>query len=196
MPAKLTLITAPAVEPVSVNDVLEHSRIDDSTEENLIRRLIRAARHEAENITGRALITQTWKLNLNEFPGNGYGSITLPRPPFQSISSVTYLDTNGATQSLTDSPTSNWILVSGEPTVMTPDYDVTWPSTYDVPDAVSIRFICGYGDDPEDVPDPIRQWILIHAATMYEYREASFERPLTPHTFVDRLLDSYRTCWF
>jgi uncharacterized phiE125 gp8 family phage protein len=196
MTMKLTLVTGPEIEPVSIGDVCNHSRIDIGDDDVLIEQLIKAAREQAESITNRALITQTWKLTLNAFPGNGYGPIRIPKPPLQSIDSVTYLDTNGTLQSLTDSPTSSWIVETGEPTIMVPDYDVTWPSTYDVPDAVNITFTAGYGDAAEDVPAAIRQWIMVFVAGMYEYREYAYDRPMQQHTFIDRLLDSYRVVWF
>lgn len=196
MPLKLTLVTGPEIEPISIGDVCNHSRIDIGDDDALIELLINAAREQAESITNRALITQTWKLTLDVFPGNGYGKIKIPKPPLQSIDSVTYLDTDGELQSLTDSPTSNWILEAGEPTIMVPDYDVTWPSTYDVPDAVNITFTCGYGDAAEDVPAAIRQWMMVYVAGMYEYREYAYDKPMQAHGFIDRLLDSYRVVWF
>ena len=190
MPLKYTLITPPALEPISLTDVLQHSRIDVGDDDSIIEQLIITARRQAENITGRALITQTWKLSLNSFPCR----IVIPKPPLQSIASVTYLDTSGTLASLTDSPTSNWILESGEPTVMVPDYGTTWPSTYSVPDAVSVTFVCGYGDDPLDVPAPIRQWMLVYVAGLYESREYVHDKQMYT-SFADHLLDSYRTHW-
>jgi hypothetical protein len=58
------LIAGPGGEPVSLAEAKQFARIDGSDEDALVGALIAAARLHVESITGRALITQTWRLVL------------------------------------------------------------------------------------------------------------------------------------
>ncbi len=61
------LKTAPAVEPISTSEAKLHLKLDsDTTDDTLIAALITAAREIIENMTGRALINQTWEMSLKE----------------------------------------------------------------------------------------------------------------------------------
>ncbi len=91
------LITAPAVEPVTLAEARLHLRVIDTSEDTLITSLIVAAREYCENFTGRKLIQQTWDLILDAFPADG---VSLTYAPTMTIDSVTYLDTNGSSQVL------------------------------------------------------------------------------------------------
>jgi hypothetical protein len=59
-----TLITAPAIEPVTLDEATRFCRVDDPSENPLIEVLIAAARESVELATGRAIISQQWMLNL------------------------------------------------------------------------------------------------------------------------------------
>ena len=41
---------------------------------------------------------------------------------------------------------------------------------------IEIRFLAGYGDDPADVPEALRQGLLMLAAHLYEHRGEDPER--------------------
>ena len=92
----LTLITAPAIEPLTLADAKAHARVSVTDDDALITAFIQAARERCENMLGRALITQTWEKVLDQFPT----AIQLSWPPIQSIVSVKYIDANGAQQTL------------------------------------------------------------------------------------------------
>ena len=57
---------------------------------------------------GRALLTQTWDMYLDEFPCAG--EIIIPLSPLQSVTSVSYVDQHGATQTWAS---ANYRIVSG-----------------------------------------------------------------------------------
>jgi len=56
----LKLVTPPGLEPLTYDDVVNHSRIDASESDVLISRLILTARRHVERISNLALLTQTW----------------------------------------------------------------------------------------------------------------------------------------
>jgi uncharacterized phiE125 gp8 family phage protein len=187
----LKLITAPAAEPVTLEQAKLHLRVDHSSDDTLITALITAAREGAEHITGRSLITQTWERVLDAFPAV---EIELGRPPVASIVSVTYIDGAGTEQTLDaadytlDSTTPpGWLLPSAT-------LDV-WPITDDVANAVRVRFTAGYGADGTAVPSGITAWMLLRIGTLYKMREeivAGVSVADLPGGYAERLLDPYR----
>ena len=90
------IITAPSFEPLSVADVSEYLRLDDSpTDTALISALITAARQHLENYLNRFIAEQTVELALT-----GWKDKIDLSAPLQSVTSVKYLDENGAEQTL------------------------------------------------------------------------------------------------
>lgn len=162
----LQLVTPPTVEPVTVDEMKLHCRIDHDDEDVAIGQYIVAARKYAETQLRRQLCTATWKLYLDCFP---CWQIDVPLPPLVSVTTLTYTDTGGTTQTLTEN--THFIKdIYSEPGRITPAYQQTWPSTRDVMNAVALTFVAGYGD-PDDVPEPIRFGIKLLVAEMYDKRE-------------------------
>ena len=181
----LKLITAPTVEPLTVAETKAHLRVTASDEDTAIGAYITAARQLAEQILGRALMSQTWEKTIDAFPTN---EIELPWPPLVSITSVKYINTSSAqitlasTEYVIDSDTEpGWLLLA---------VDKTWPATDDVANAVRVRYLAGYVDAAA-VPGVIKSWLLLKIGELYANREASAERPAQAHGFADRLLDRY-----
>lgn len=188
----LLLITAPTVEPLTATEVKDHLHIDDSVNDEDFAGWIAAARQEAEQLTGRALITQTWERVLNEFPA---GAIQLGWPPVISITSVKYIDTSGVEQTLSagaytlDEATDPGYLY---PSVAYP----TWPSTQaGRPNAVRVRFTAGYGASASAVPAAIKHWMKLRIGTMEKLRDGvviGVSATEVSNQYIDRLLDRYR----
>lgn len=186
----LKLITGPSVEPVTLAELKAQCRVDHSSEDDLLTAYGIAARQEAESITERALVTQTWARIIDCFP---WSEIELGRPPVQSITSITYVDTAGATQTLSSSA---YVLdpTGEEPGFVLPAYGYVWPTTLSTAGAVTITFVCGYGLAAA-VPDAIKTWIRMRVATLYRFREhigAWMSMQEVPSRHLDRLLDGYR----
>lgn len=194
----IKLITAPTFEPVTLAEAKAHCRIDTSDDNALVERLIKTARQHLEGNYGwlnRALVTQTFELYLDRFPGN---AIKVPMPPLQSIVSVKYDDADGNEQTVA---AGDYDVDSvSEPGWVVPKRTFAWPSTYDAINAVRVRFTAGWpenGASPSvaQTPEPIKQAILLMVADMYEMRETfvtgtiATAVPVSPT--ADRLLWPY-----
>ena len=164
------LVTPPAGEPVTVNELRTHCRIDGNTEDELLYTLGRSAREYVEAYTGRALVSQTWELRFDQFPLY----INLPKAPLASITSITYIDLEGNTQTLASSA-YQLVASSGDfsqPGRVFQAYNQTWPSSRGHYDDVRVRYVAGYGT-PNDVPYALKAAIKLMTAHLYENREAT-----------------------
>lgn len=179
MPWGLSLYTASA-EPLGVDEAKAHLRVaaDVTDEDAHIQSLVRAARELIEKHTGKALLTQTWELRLDAFPA--CGEIRLPRPPLASVSSITYVDTAGSSQ--TWSSAEYQVDIYEEPGRIRPAYGYNWPSTRSQMNAVTVRYVAGYATAGDARLEPYRAAIKILVAEMYESRE-----PIVTGTIVNDL---------
>lgn len=184
------------VEPgtvVPVTDLMDQVRLTGPGELVLIEAKGKAAEEAIEDELGVALLTQTLVLRLDRFP---YWELPLPRPPLQSVTSVQYVDTAGVTQVLAsseytvDAPPTNgrWRAKAGR---IQPAYSKTWPSTRDVPNAVIVTYVAG-ATKSEDVPELVRQGILMTFADLWENRERSAPEAVRQLEFYERLLGNHR----
>lgn len=165
----LTLVTGPKVEPISLAEAKLHLRVDITDDDTLIRSLIVTARENVEGISRRALITQTWKYILDEFPEDD--EIVLPLPPLQSVASITYKDQDG--NASTFSSGDYIVNTDADPGKIVLGYGKSWPSTSLYPTgAVTVQFTAGFGDAATDVPEKYRQAMLLLIGHWYENREA------------------------
>lgn len=185
----LQLITPPAEEPVSLESAKAHCRVDVNDDDALLTGLIVAARQLAEHLTGRALITQQWKLSLDCFP---IAAIHAPHPPLQTVESIEYIDQTGATQTLADA--AYRVHTSALEGLIVPAYGTRWPAARNDIGSVSIVLNVGYGA-AADVPQAIKQWMLLCIGTWYGSREQILTGTVVselPRGVWDALLDPYR----
>jgi len=73
------LLTAPAIEPLSLAEAKAFLRVETSDDDDVIGALIAGARIHVEAQTRRALITQSWRLAIDAWPDDGR-LIVLPAP--------------------------------------------------------------------------------------------------------------------
>ncbi len=175
------------MDPVSLAEAKAMLKFDDSLtlDDALIVAFLKTAVAAAENFLNRRLITQTWDLKRDAFP---CGTIYLPYGQLQSVTSVSYLDTAGANQ--TWATNRYRVDADSEPGRITPAYGEIYPCTHPVTHAVTIRFVCGYGDASGDVPEEIRLAILLATRIWYDQRSdgslpKSAEMLLWPHRLLE-----------
>lgn len=131
-----------------------------------------------DGVLGRGLITQTYTMIINFFPG----VIHVPLPPLQTVDEIRYLDTAGDQQILASSVYR--VVYAGavnRKAIITLANNQSWPSTDTQIAAVEIDFTCGYGDSWNDIPPNTRQLALLLLGSLFETREAE----ITGTTFDD-----------
>ncbi len=168
-----TLVTAPTVEPVCLATAKGHLRVDQLSDDNLITGLIVAARVWAEAFTRRAIMTQTWDLFLDRFPfqenAAGTEAIRVPYPLLQSVTSVKYTDISGVLQTV--DPATYIVDKASEPARISLAYLKFWPTYQQIANSIQIRFVAGYGDTADKVPQTIKQAMLLCIGHWYQNRE-------------------------
>lgn len=178
----LTLVAAPAEEPVTTAEAKSWARVEHSADDADIASLVKAAREMAEKLTGRAFVSQTWRLSLDCFPyaWTGWGgirnvpppdpgpwSVRLPKAPLQSVSSVQYYDLADALQTLAAAAYD--VDAAHDPGRLSLAFGQVWPVTRPKPGAVRITFVAGYGAATA-VPEAIKLALKIAVAFWYENR--------------------------
>lgn len=182
------LVTAPAVEPVTLAEAKAHLRVESSDEDNLISGLIAAARELIELATGRSFINTSWSVKLSCLPH----CLELPRAPLSSVTSIEYLDADGDEQTL-DADIYD-VVTSDEPGRIQLASNGSRPATATHPEAVTITYVSGYGAAATSVPTPLRQAILLLLTSWWRNRSTtvvgtiSNELPFT----VTALIAAYR----
>jgi len=180
--------TAPATSAVDLQQAKQWLRVSDSdvADEAVVVGLLQAAVEACEMYTGRALITQTWTAFLDAWPRvpssddywegvkqgpetmlfNPARGLELRRGPLQSVTSITsYDDSDAATvyaasSYFVDTVTNRIVLRTS----------ATPPLPTRVANGIKIIYVAGYGDDPDDVPETLRQGVLAYTAHLYEHR--------------------------
>jgi uncharacterized phiE125 gp8 family phage protein len=190
----LTLVAPPTSEPLQLSDVKSYLRVDFDDDDALIAALITAAREYVESYTCRALMTQTYRMTLDAFPDDN-GPIYIPAPPLQQVTSVTYVDVNGVTQTMTKDV--NFFLDSdSEPARICIMPGTTWPTTKVRANVVTINFVAGY-QDAGQVPNSIVLAMRLLVSHWYENRDIMVDGRLSETPFaVNALLDPFRVWRF
>lgn len=209
-----TLVTGPAIEPVTIEEARSQCRLTDSSEDGLLAGYVLAARHLAEERTGRSLITQTWaetwdhrwphghhhhqhRRDAQHFGPYSRRLIMLGKAPVQSVASVQYFDTNGVQQTL--DPGQYRFGMHKKIGVIEEAYGVPWPAVRWQIDTISVTYVAGYAS-PGQIPETIRQAILLLVDHFFENRAATVismtrmsvsELPIG----VDALLASHVVPW-
>ncbi len=158
--------------------------VTNTTADPQLTQWITAARSFVESFTHRQLITATWDLQLDGFPATWStvsvetrqvdgGAIWIPKPPLVSITSVSYVDTSGATQVWAS---SNYTVDNPQgPTArlgrVVPAWSIYYPVTRTVPNAATVRFVAGYGA-ASAVPSGMKAAMKLLIGNWYVNREA------------------------
>lgn len=109
--------------------------------------------------------------------------------PVQSITSITYKDANGNTQTLS---TDVYLLDDyALPNAIVLKYSQSWPDTYEEQNAITVTYVAG--QSTSDLPQAIKQAMLLTIADFYENRTDYVKRLPTAAQY---LLNQYRVFVF
>ncbi|MCG8430378.1 MAG: hypothetical protein MJA29_04320 [Candidatus Omnitrophica bacterium] len=195
----LTLVSESTTEPVSVSAQKTYMRMestDSTSEDTLIGDFITIARKQAENLTKRALVSQTWQYIIDDFD-SCTAVIELPRAPLSTSStnvSITYVKDTTAGDTTTIGSTVFSIDSGSEPGRIYPSYGNEWPSDVrDQRNAVTIQYVSGYTTSTTPIPRPIASWIKMRVLDLYENRESMSEERIYKinRDHMNGLLDPY-----
>jgi len=183
------LVTAPAEEPVTAAELRAYL-IEDAT--NLpdaeANTLIEEARQYIEDLTGLAFVTQTWRMNIDRWPGRQEAwwdgirdgaigalydidrdmAIAVPRFPLQSVSDVDVYDEDSNVSAVTIASVFD-VDAYSMPGRISLKYGATWPVALRANNAIEITYVAGYGD-AADVPAAMKRAIKMLASKMYSER--------------------------
>ena len=163
----LLLTSAPALEPITLAEAKNHLKVDETDDDTLISSLITSARMHVETELNRALITQGWSVFRDRWPQSG--QLSLPLAPVQGVSAITLYSADGTS--------SAYALGNVEIDTISDPARLTLTTTASPPEpgrrtnGIEIAITAGYGPAAANVPEPIRQAILMLTAHWYENRE-------------------------
>ncbi|MCD6433703.1 MAG: phage head-tail connector protein [Sulfurimonas sp.] len=147
---------------VTLLEAKAHLRILDDSHDDYITTLVDAATVQAEEITSRSFLESTNEFYLSDYVGN----FELPKSPLIAVDEIGYIPYGK----------SDYVVLSN--TLYEVD-DVSEPPRVrffeglhvaDLYKAIKVTYRSGYSN-ADAVPKPIKQWILIRVATMFENRE-------------------------
>lgn len=167
-------------EPVTLEHVKTHCRVDGSQDDALLMGLISAARQQAEGLIGRVVCESLWDVVVD---GGITGPYTFPLSPCTELTEVRVEGNRVDTSRYTFTPSG--VSVNERPMLATVTPGSDFPRGN-----VCMTVKAGW---PE-VPAPITQWMLVRIGTVYEQREAYAVGHVIgemPRTFVDALLDPF-----
>lgn len=178
---KIYIVNSTRKEPLTLDEVKQHCRIDTGNEDALLSGLICAAREYVETKTGISVVEKTCEARFSRFPDS---TIVLPNPPLQEVLSVKAV-VSGV--EVTIDPSSYYISTGLAPSITPVSF---WPATDNHPEGVRIQFKCGYAQN--QAPSTIKQAMLLLISFWNENREAAGQNVSELPFAVSALLSSHR----
>lgn len=180
----LSVFVDPACEPVSRTEAKSWLKITSSAEDDIIDALITSARLGAESLTSRSFVNRTLKQTHEDFPPGG--ELVLRASPVSSITSVTYTDQDGDTQTY-DSDYYRLVLDRPRPYIKL-KAGAIWPIVQtDNDTAVTVAMVAGYGAAATDVPANVR--VALKMIIAYAYENRGDGRPIVRLTQVREVIN-------
>jgi len=166
----------PATEPITLEQARDFLRLDTfgspatHPDDALITVFISAARSWCETYMNHSIPYRTVTATYDKFSGD---YLDLQEWPVTSVDSVTYVDSDGVTQTW---DSSNYVLDSvSVPCRLYRAVGVDWPNTQSQINVVNVQFNAGYTDtiSPNDYPTPteVTHGIYLMLAHFYENRQ-------------------------
>jgi uncharacterized phiE125 gp8 family phage protein len=157
------LLTAPAVEPLSLAEAKAFLRVEHADDDDVITALIASARIHIEAQTRRGLITQSWRIFIDAWPADG----RLPvRPaPLQALSAARVYDADGNAQAV---DLQAFVVDTAGSEMAFAPWALAQPGR--IAAGIELDVSVGYGAAAGDVPEPLRLAVRQLVAHWYENR--------------------------
>lgn len=178
----------PTEEVITLAEAKNQLQIDDfDVDDSLITDLIKAVRQDTELHLNQCLVTQTVQEYYKAWEDDEHfqEKLTLSLSPVQSISSITYSDATGNTQTLATYQSE----LIGIPSTIYAAVGAAFPSVQSgAINPIKVTYVAGYGL-ATDVPKPIKQAMLLMIRSYYDNRHDSVRNMPTAS---QSLLSKYR----
>lgn len=162
----LTVITAAATDILTLAEAKAHLKVDTTADDTLITTLIKAATQSAEEFTNMYFITT----EVKQYCDTWTDTQRLYKSPVQTINNIKYYDNDNVLQTLASSV---YLLdKESEPARLTTDVDQNFPTLAGRMNAIEVRYDVGFGDAASDVPEIIKQAVLLTIGNWYANRES------------------------
>lgn len=160
----LARTSSPSGLAVSLVEAKNHLRVSGSDQDDYITLLIEASTEKLERDINRGILTATWQQAMYAFPAEGK-PLDIMMGMNTSVSSITYVDSDGVTQTLDQ---SLWTYSQARGCIFNANPDNVWPDTDmdTIGDKVFVNFTCGVSD-AGCVPRMMKQAILLEVGRAY-----------------------------
>jgi uncharacterized phiE125 gp8 family phage protein len=148
-----------------------HLRVDFDEEDALIGAYLSAAIGAVEKASQRILTERELVFRADTLGGDARG-LSLPHGPVVSVEGIDIIGSDGVAETLTVAG-GDFRVVAGDPYILLPPLDGSWPGTADQPGAVSVRYTAGYGGSAGDAPGELDAAVLLMVGHLYLNREAA-----------------------
>jgi len=182
------VITPASTYPVSLTEAKSHLKVDTTADDTYITSIIKAATQLSEEYTNRFFIDTVIDQTCSDFAQLQ----TLFKSKVSAVAHVKYYDSDNSLQTL--SATIYDTQLQYEPSQIQLADDKSFPEITKRNDAVVARYTVGYGSAASDVPEIIKQAILLTIGNFYQNRNSvvigriATELPMN----VKWLLDTYK----
>lgn len=180
------LVQAPASEPVSLAEAKAHLRVVHGDDDQLLASLITAARRVVEARTGLCLMAQGWLCLRDHWPEDGV--IDLPVAPLRAVDEIGVFGADD--EKAVIDPAHYLVDATSRPPRVLLRGSRLWPPPGRAVNGIGIRAEAGFGTAAADVPQPLRQAVLLLVALFFAQRgdEAGPAMPVG----LGALLDPFR----
>jgi uncharacterized phiE125 gp8 family phage protein len=157
------LLSGPAIEPWSIAEAKSFLRAENDDDDTVIASLIAAARSHVEAMTRCALIAQTWRFVLDQWPKDG--RVRPGRGPLRTLTAARVYNSAGTAT-----------VIDVEMFVVDKTSGVIASSAWGLPApgrataGIELDVEIGFGTAATDVPDALRHAVRTLVAHWYENR--------------------------
>lgn len=153
-------ISDPSAEPITLEEACDHLRVDDEGERFIVLRLISVARAFVEDYCAARWAPRTAVLKCDAWEDMA----RMPEAPIQSVATITYTDTNGATQTLSTDVYE--LRADGLEAAIVAKYGQVFPPIRSG-SRITVTVLAG----PSAMPLAVKHAMLLYIGYAYENRE-------------------------